>query len=270
MIMKFKIRSDRQIVLGSFILLIIASLSLAGFADSVKAEKISIEKADLIGRVEDFFLHNFRDITSRKSLEWGQPETDEMGNNSIRYMYVAQILNKEWKIMNQFFTFNKDGRFIDVREVSGYTKDKQVSKAGTSSTEEGKKVLRAVALRAVDALLLEGDLDKGFQYFAEDAKQKNEGPGSAIEAIKKENLPLPEEFVTLKEIVFFTEKDIDRMSVNHPNDMWERVREPVKGGLGCLATLEVKTAPNETISALFVFVLQERAGQYKIVYTDDN
>ena len=140
MIKKFKIRSNRQIVLGSIVLTVIAAMSLASFAGSGQPAKLSSEKAELMGRVEDFFMHNFRDVTARKSLEWGEPETNENGNRSIRYMYEAQIWEKNWKIMNQIFTFNKDGGFVDYKNVSGFPKDKEVVKIDTS-TEEGMKAL---------------------------------------------------------------------------------------------------------------------------------
>jgi beta-lactamase regulating signal transducer with metallopeptidase domain len=140
MITKFKIRSNRQIVLGSLVLFIIAAMSLASFAGSSQITKLSGEKAELMGRVEDFFMHNFRDVTARKSLQWGEPETDEKENRSIRYMYEAQIWEKDWKIMNQIFTFNKDGEFVDYKNVSGFPKDKEVVKVDTS-TEEGMKAL---------------------------------------------------------------------------------------------------------------------------------
>ena len=93
-----------------------------------------------MGRVEDFFMHNFRDVTARKSMEWGKSETDEKGNRTIRYMYEAQIWEKDWKIMNQVFTFDKDGGFISYKNVEGFPKDKEVIKVDTS-TKEGLKAL---------------------------------------------------------------------------------------------------------------------------------
>jgi len=76
---------------------------------------------------------------------------------------------------------------------------------------------RAVALRVIDGLFLEGDVEKAVQYHAEDATQGNIlDPGSAVEYIRKEQLPLPE-FVTLKEIVVFSGKDLDRMSKRYPD-----------------------------------------------------
>ncbi|MBN2589026.1 MAG: hypothetical protein JXA96_04130 [Sedimentisphaerales bacterium] len=140
MITKFKIRSNRQILLGSLTLLIVAAISLTSFAGANQAAKLSSEKAELMGRVEDFFMHNFRDVTARKSLEWKMSETDEKGNRTIRYMYEAQIWEKEWKIMNQVFTFDKDGGFVGYKNVTGFPKDKEVVKVDTSK-EDGIKAL---------------------------------------------------------------------------------------------------------------------------------
>ena len=140
MITKFKSRSNSQILLGSLLLLIVVAISLTSFAGSNQIVKLSSEKAELMGRVEDFFMHNFRDVTARKSMEWGKNETDEKGNRTIRYMYAAQIWEKEWKIMNQVFTFDKDGGFVSYKDVEGYPKDKEVVKVDTS-TKEGLQAL---------------------------------------------------------------------------------------------------------------------------------
>ncbi|MBN1972883.1 MAG: hypothetical protein JW787_04545 [Sedimentisphaerales bacterium] len=140
MITKFKIHSNRQIAFGSFALLVIAVLSVASFAGSGQTVKLTSDKAELMGRVEDFFMHNFRDITARKSIEWGEPETEEKGNRSIRYMCETQIWEKDWKIMNAVFTFDKDGGYVNYKNVSGYPKDKVAVKIDTS-TDEGMKAL---------------------------------------------------------------------------------------------------------------------------------
>ena len=130
---------------------------------------------------------------------------------------------------------------------------------------------RAVALRVIDALYIEGNVEKAIQYHAEDATQGNIlDPGSAVEYIRKQQVPPPPEFVTLKEIVFFTEKDLDRMSKRYRDKIWKRMREPMKGGLGCLVVFEVKTPQKKTGIALVVNVLKKRKGEYKIVHTDDN
>ena len=49
---------------------------------------ISVEKADLMGRIEWLFMHGARDFTARKSIEWGEVEKDGKGNRSIRYKFT--------------------------------------------------------------------------------------------------------------------------------------------------------------------------------------
>jgi hypothetical protein len=98
----------------------------------------SREKAEMMGRVEDFFMHNFRDITSRKSREWADVTTDDKGNRSIRYMYDAAIWDKEQKIMNQIFTFDAKGYFVSYKNVEGFPKAK-TDKAVDLSTTDGVK-----------------------------------------------------------------------------------------------------------------------------------
>ncbi|MHC5183499.1 MAG: M56 family metallopeptidase [Planctomycetota bacterium] len=67
--------------------------------------------------VEDFFKHNYRDITARKTLEWGEPKINDDGNISIRYKYEATIWDKDKIIENKVWTFDKHGKFINVRKV---------------------------------------------------------------------------------------------------------------------------------------------------------
>ena len=129
---------------------------------------------------------------------------------------------------------------------------------------------RAVALRVINFLYFEGDVEKAVQNYAEDATYGNiRDPSSAVEYIRKQQITLPHEGITLKEIVFFTEKDLDRVSKRYPDRIWNRTREPMRGGLGFLVVFEVKT-PQETGIALVVSVLKKRKGEYKIVHTDDN
>lgn len=70
--------------------------------------------------VEDFFSKNFRDVTSRETLEWGEVVKAENGNCSIRYKYRAKIWDKDTKIMNQVFTFDPKGEFVSVENVEGF------------------------------------------------------------------------------------------------------------------------------------------------------
>jgi hypothetical protein len=41
---------------------------------------VSVEKADLMGRIEWAFMGGARDITARKSIEWGDVQKDKDGN----------------------------------------------------------------------------------------------------------------------------------------------------------------------------------------------
>jgi protocatechuate 3,4-dioxygenase beta subunit len=84
-------------------------------------KKIDLEtKEGLMALVEDFFAHNFRDVTSRETLEWGDVEKDKDGNTLIRYKYVATIWGKDQQIMNQIFTFDKKGEFVRYENVEGF------------------------------------------------------------------------------------------------------------------------------------------------------
>jgi hypothetical protein len=82
------------------------------------------DKAEMMGRVEDFFLHNFRDITWRKSLAWGDVQTEADGARSISYQYEAKIWDKETMIMKQSFTFAVDGKFLKYSDAPGFPKKK--------------------------------------------------------------------------------------------------------------------------------------------------
>ncbi len=98
------------------------------------------EKLVLMGRVEDFFLHNFRDVVARKSLEWGNVETGPDGSRSIRYLYEANIWGSKILVMNQIFTFNEQGKFLRYKNVAGFPKPKTEKKPDVS-TKEGMQEL---------------------------------------------------------------------------------------------------------------------------------
>ena len=74
-------------------------------------------KEGMMQRVEDFFKHNFHDVTSRTTIEWGELTKLANGNVSIRYKYRAKIWDKDTKIMNQVFTFDAKGEFFSVKDV---------------------------------------------------------------------------------------------------------------------------------------------------------
>jgi len=81
---------------------------------------ISIEKADLMGRIEWAMMHGGRDITARKSIEWGEVQKDEKGNRTIRYKYYATIWDKDVYIANQVFRFDPKGNIVSVKDVEGF------------------------------------------------------------------------------------------------------------------------------------------------------
>lgn len=67
--------------------------------------------------VADFFAHNYRDITARKTIEWGQPVTHPNGNISIRYKWQATIWDEDQIISEAIFTFTPGGAFISVEKL---------------------------------------------------------------------------------------------------------------------------------------------------------
>ena len=68
--------------------------------------------------VEDFFGHNWQDITSRETIEWGDVTTAEDGNLSIRYQYRAKIWGRNTITNNQVFTFDSQDKFVSVNKVA--------------------------------------------------------------------------------------------------------------------------------------------------------
>ncbi|MHC4213190.1 MAG: M56 family metallopeptidase [Planctomycetota bacterium] len=72
--------------------------------------------------VEDYFKHNYRDITDRKTIEWGEPAVDPNGNTSISYKYEMIIWDKDKFLANEIFSFDKDGKFLKVQKVEGFPK----------------------------------------------------------------------------------------------------------------------------------------------------
>ncbi|MEJ2650097.1 MAG: hypothetical protein P8016_17010 [Sedimentisphaerales bacterium] len=67
--------------------------------------------------MEKFFSQNYRDITARKTIEWGKATTDANGNRSIRYKFEATIWDKDKIIMDKVFTFTPEGNFVSVQDV---------------------------------------------------------------------------------------------------------------------------------------------------------
>ncbi len=77
--------------------------------------------------VEDFFAHNFRDVTSRETLEWGEVIATGKGDSSIRYKYRAKIRDKETVTNNQVFTFDPQGKFVSVTGVYASPKERMMA-----------------------------------------------------------------------------------------------------------------------------------------------
>lgn len=103
------------------------------FAGSATAQELTSAKAELMGRVEDFFMHNFRDITARSSLQWSDVTNTPAGARCIRYQYEARIWDKKTIVANQVFTFDKDGKFVGFENIAGYPKDKPVRVVDTKT-----------------------------------------------------------------------------------------------------------------------------------------
>ena len=95
-------------------------------------------EAEMKGMVEDFFRHNYRDVTSRETIEWGDFENHQDGSSSIRYKFRATIWGKDVKTLNQVFTFDAKGKFVSVRKLEQRKPDRlvvEVAKGGSISVE---------------------------------------------------------------------------------------------------------------------------------------
>ena len=117
----------------------VVSLALLLCVGLAFCQSITSEKAMMMGYVEDFFNNNYRDITMRKTLEWGEVQTDSEGNRTIRYKFEALIWDKDRMIMCSDFTFDKDGKYVNVVNVEGFPK----------SIENGTVVEKGVAIEAL-------------------------------------------------------------------------------------------------------------------------
>jgi hypothetical protein len=101
---------------------------------------ISVEQADLMGRVEWAMMHGMRDITARKSLEWGEVQKDGNGNRSIRYKFDGTIWNRDVYVMNIVSSFDAKGNIISIENVAGFPQ-KKVEKPVYAGTKERMKEL---------------------------------------------------------------------------------------------------------------------------------
>jgi hypothetical protein len=78
----------------------------------------STPRERMVALVEKFFGNNYRDITSRTTIEWGEVESAGNGNTSIRYKYRARIWDKQAVTNDQVFTFDPEDKFVSVTDVS--------------------------------------------------------------------------------------------------------------------------------------------------------
>jgi hypothetical protein len=90
--------------------------AMASDAEKSTAANAGSEK-EMRALVEDFFHHNYRDVTSRKTIEWGKPEKTKDGNFSIRYKYRYSAWWGEPRIANKIFVFTPDGAFVSVDDA---------------------------------------------------------------------------------------------------------------------------------------------------------
>jgi len=76
-----------------------------------------MDKSEVMELVEDFFKNNWKDVTARKSLAWGEPVVDKDGNVSIIYQFESTILGKDMKVSEKIFTFDRKGDFVSVKDI---------------------------------------------------------------------------------------------------------------------------------------------------------
>ena len=139
MIANYRPHTWRHGMTGLLVLSLLGAFALVSLADDTESS-LGAEDAELMGRVEYFLLHNYRDVTARKSVDWGKAEVDDEGNRSIRYQYVATIWDKEMKLMNQCFTFDAKGKFVKVEHIDGSPKAME-QKTHDTATNAGMRKL---------------------------------------------------------------------------------------------------------------------------------
>lgn len=140
MIANFKGNAYRWSLSAGVVIFLVGFVALTDAATIERAE-VTHAQAELMGRVEHFFMNNFRDVTWRKSVEWGQVQTHSDGSRSIRYKYRARIWDKKTTMMNQMFTFDKNGKYIRYENVEGFP------------MEEKKKVVDISSKKGMQALV---------------------------------------------------------------------------------------------------------------------
>lgn len=138
MITLYRTPNRRRTVIGVCAVLLLALLTLTGYA---QPKPVPAEKAKMMGYVEDFFMRNARDITMRKSLQWGDVVKEKDGNATIRYRCEALVWDKDRMIFCWDFTFGKNGQYVSMKRVDGFPKPVVIEKPDTSTTEGMKKLV---------------------------------------------------------------------------------------------------------------------------------
>ncbi len=140
MIQSFRTRSTKQSFATVGVVAVLLAVSMTGFAASMNAEPVSAEKAEMMGRVEDYLTRQNGEIQARKTIEWGAVESLEDGSKAIRYRFEALMSDASRKIDERIFTFNEKGECTGVKQASGYPKEKKLSKPEVkvdTTTKEG-------------------------------------------------------------------------------------------------------------------------------------
>lgn len=78
-------------------------------------------KAELMRRVEEFVVRSLPEITARKTLEWGDVQTDTSGTRSLRYMYEATVRGLGTVIDNRFYVFDRANRVVGWDQHQTFT-----------------------------------------------------------------------------------------------------------------------------------------------------
>ena len=117
-------------------LMMVGAFALTAYA---QPKPITSEKAMMMGYVEYFFMTNARDITMRKSLEWGEVQTDDEGNRTIRYKFEALIWDKDRVLFCFDLTFGKDGNLVKMTPLEGFPKP--VEKPDVTTLEGVQKLV---------------------------------------------------------------------------------------------------------------------------------
>lgn len=134
---------------------------------------------------------------------------------------------------------------------------------------------KSVAIDLVNCLLVR-DAAKLRDIVHSTARWKSSEPGSAIEMLKAElergesNNP---SFETIREIIFFTMKDIPDLRLRFPRvKLWNDDRVPsqlAEGALGCLLVSPNPVEKHPDTIGLNVIVVKKIDNAFRVVYLDD-